>query len=441
VTGSVSSKPRDAVADAELPGRLERRAPGRWGLYAKEAESAERVWAGDLSRTAFRSEEGWAARWWGSEGSGHGLRFAAGTSPAALLDAIEDAERHAVEHEPTPEWPASTTPPAKVPAIETPDEHFGQLAAALEEASGRTCELARLAVRAGATAERIRNGAGLDVSQTRTVVDGVATVVGRRPGGASGTAGAARSGEVRLSFQGTALPDWAALARRLADAATLPLADPAAAPARGQWLLDPAVGAALLAAIAPIFTSDRPPRWLVRGRFASTDLKIVDDASPDAPFDGEGVATRRVLLCEDGQLLGGLRDLRAARRTGRPSTGHGKRSSFRTPPAAGPRRIFFEGAAPRPAAELLASVTRGLYASALTAPARIDLEADRFEVEFTGIAIVAGRARGPVAGARVSGRITELLARIRALATDLQCFPMPFPSGAPTMLVERATFE
>ena len=301
-----------------------------------------------------------------------------------------------------------------------------------------------MSVRRGIAAERIRNGAGLDVSQTRDAIDGVATVVGRRAAGKGGAAGAghaARSGEVRLSFQAAALPDWTALARRLADAATLPLADPAAAPARGQWLLDPAVGASLLAAIAPIFTSDRPPLWLVRGRFAAPEMKIVDDASPDAPFDGEGVATRRVLLCEDGQLLGGLRDLRAARRTGRPSTGHGVRPSFRTPPAAGPRRLFFEGAAPRPAAELLASVTRGLYASALTAPARVDLDDDRFEADFTGIAIVAGRARGPIAGARVSGRISELLARIRGLASDLQCFPMPFACGAPTLLVERATFE
>ena len=76
----------------------------------------------------------------------------------------------------------------------------------------------------------------------------------------------------------------------------------------------------------------------------------------------------------------------------------------------------------------------------LTAPARVDLEADRYEIEFTGIAIVAGRAQGAVAGARVSGRVSDLLKRISAVSTDLQFFPMPLPVGSPTLLVERATF-
>jgi predicted Zn-dependent protease len=70
----------------------------------------------------------------------------------------------------------------------------------------------------------------------------------------------------------------------------------------------------------------------------------------------------------------------------------------------------------------------------------VDLEADRYEIEFTGIAIVAGRAQGPVAGARVAGRVSDLLRRISAVSADLQFFPMPLPVGAPTLLVERATF-
>jgi predicted Zn-dependent protease len=93
------------------------------------------------------------------------------------------------------------------------------------------------------------------------------------------------------------------------------------------------------------------------------------------------------------------------------------------------------------ARDLLAAVRRGLFASALTAPIRMDLERDRFEIEFTGISIIAGRAQGPVAGARARGRISQLLRRIAAVSTDRQFFPCPFPTGAPTLLVERADFD
>jgi predicted Zn-dependent protease len=86
-------------------------------------------------------------------------------------------------------------------------------------------------------------------------------------------------------------------------------------------------------------------------------------------------------------------------------------------------------------------VRRGLFASALTAPVRVDLERDRFEVEFTGISIIAGRAQGPVAGARARGRLSQLLRRISGISTDRQFFPCPWPTGAPTLLVERADFD
>ena len=417
-----------AAPDGELRGRLERRAPGQWELYRKTGESWELAASPGLSRTAWRREEGWAARWWDRGGP----RFAAASSPGALRGALEDAARYAVADEPPPEWPTRVAASPPEIAIEPPPALFQELARAVAAASRGECTLAGLTLRRGSTRERIENGAGLDVGLARSAFDGVATAIGRRGG---------RAREVRVAFQAAEPPPIDPLARRLCDAAVLPLEEPASPPARGQWLLDPAVGAALLAALAPVFTAERPPLWIARGSLASPEVSIADDASGDAPFDGEGVATRRVLLVDQGRLAAGLYDLRAASRAGRASTGHGVRPSFRMPPAAGPRRLFFETSSPRTAADLLASVTRGLYASALTAPVRVDLAEDRFEIEFTGISVVAGRARGPIAGAKASGRISELLHRARALSGDAQFFPMPFAAGAPTIFVERASFD
>ena len=421
--------PAAAVSEEILPGRLEARAPGNWELYAKSAESFERVATGDASRAVWRREEGWAARTWADNGP----RFAAGTSPETLLAALADAERFAPEVEAPPDWPTHTATSTPASPVEAPPELFAELASAVREAANGVGALSRLALRRGRVSERILNGRGLAVVQSREELDGVATVVGHR---------GERAVEVRLAFAfGNQAPDVPALARRLADAASLPLAEPSAPPSNGEWLLDPAIGAALLAAIAPVFTSERPPRWIVRGSLASPDTGVADDASSDAPFDGEGVATRRVLLVEEGRLAGTLHDLRSAKRAGRSSTGHGVRTSFRTPPAPGPRRIFFETKTPRPAAELLAAVRRGVYASSLISPVRVDLEADRYEIEFTGVAVTAGRARGSIPAARSTGRLSELLRRIRALSKDAQFFPLPFPAGAPTILVERANFE
>ena len=421
-------RPSAAASVESLPARLEERAPGRWELYAKAAESWERVTTIESSRTAWRREEGWAARVWEDDG----LRFAAGASPGELLEGLSDASGFASESEPAPAWPSRVVAAGPASPSQKPPDLFEVLARRLSEITSGACSLARLSLRQGTISETIRNGGGLDVAQARSELDGVATAIARRGD---------RASEVRIPFRGPQAPDPEALARRLGDAATLPLAEPASPPSRGEWLLDPAVGAALIAGLAPLFTSERPPRWIARGALASPEVGIADDASSDSPFDGEGVATRRVLLVEAGQRVGSLLDLRTARRRGGTSTGHGVRPSFRTPPSAGARRIFFETKSPRPAADLLAAVRRGVYASAVLAPPRIDLVADRFEIAFTGVAVLAGRAKGPIPAARASGRLSDLLRRIQALSADVQFFPLPFAAGAPTMLIEPASFD
>jgi predicted Zn-dependent protease len=416
------------VSAADLARELARRAPGQWELYRKTAESREAESSPALRRAAWRREEGWAARWRESGGP----RFAAATSAEELALALDAAGRIPVAESPAPDWPAGTGTAPGETAVAPPPDLFEDLARAVAAASRGEAVLGALTLRSGRAEERITNAAGLDVVQEHRALDGVALCMARR---------GSRRREARLPFRWDAAPELEALARRLADAATLPLSDRPSPFSSGQWLLDPAVGAALAAAIAPLFLTDRPPRWVVRGQATSRLLSVVDDASRDAAFDGEGVRTRRVPLVEEGQLVGRLLDLDAAKRSGGHSTGHGVRPSFRLPPRPGPRRMFFETSAPATSAALLASVNKGLFASALTAPVRVDVAADRYEVEFTGVSVVAGRAGGPVAGARATGRLSELLRRISGVSTDTQFFPSPYPAGSPTLLVERATFE
>ena len=92
----------------------------------------------------------------------------------------------------------------------------------------------------------------------------------------------------------------------------------------------------------------------------------MDDAAPDAPFDGEGTRTRRVVVVADAARSAARSTISLSARSARVrSTGHGVRRSYRTPPARAARRLFFETERPLAAKELLAAVRRGLFASAL----------------------------------------------------------------------------
>ncbi|PYQ37636.1 MAG: hypothetical protein DMF55_00020 [Acidobacteria bacterium] len=425
------------MIDVDLERELERRFPGAWELYRKTADSRELETSAASRHEAWRREEGWAVRWW--EG---GLRFATGSDRQRLAAAIPLAGKLPARSEPAPPFPTGGVIPegGQIPlhpddptaAVAAPPDVFAPLAQLVSEKSRGEAVLVTLTLRQGRAVEEIRNAAGGRVRMQSSQLDGVARALGRR---------GPHMCERRSVFRWDAEPDLAGVAGRLADGATLPLAARGPTFSRGAWLLDPAVAASLLAALAPLFCVDTLPLWVKRGEIASRRVTIADDASADAPCDGEGTPTRRVVLVEDGALVSRLHDLRSARRAGGASTAHGVRPSYRNPPRPGARRLFFEtsgGVSPR---ELLGGVARGIFARALTAPVFVDLEADRYEVEFTGVALIAGRASEPVAGARVSGRISELLTRITQVATDRQFFPMPYPIGAPTVLVERVNFQ
>jgi len=416
------------MIDGDLEGDLERRSPGAWELYRKTAETRELDVSAVARGEIRRREDGWAARWWDG-----GLRFASASDPGRLASAMALAAQLPVREEAPPPFPRrDVRREGSTGAVDPAPELFVPLSQLVSEKSRGEAVLSSLTVRRGRAVEEIRNAAGLSVRMESSRIDGVARALGRR-----GT----RACERRSVFRWDAEPDLSGLAGRLADGATLPLAARGLSFPRGAWLLDPAVAAAMLAALAPLFAAENLPRWVKRGELASRRVTIADDASADAPCDGEGTATRRILVVEAGALASRLYDLRSAARASAHPTGHGVRPSYRTPPRPGPRRLFFETAGGVAPPELLAGVGRGVFARALTAPVMVDLEGDRYSVEFTGVVILGGRASEPVAGARVSGRISEFLARVAGVATDRQFFPMPYPVGAPTLLVERASFE
>ena len=234
-----------------------------------------------------------------------------------------------------------------------------------------------------------------------------------------------------------------ALARRLAD--RLAVTGSGAPPGRDtgeEVLLAPCVVARLLAGLLPFLVGPGPGSRLIgaRGRFGSERLTLIDNGrfpggAFEAPVDGEGVATREVVLVENGvfrqPLLAWWQEGAAP---GDPS-GCARRPGWRDLPSPGPTHLYLKPEPRTSVASLLGALAQGHYLIEVTGPGRFDLAADRFDLPVCGFAVKSGRASAPVAGAWLSGGIGAFLKGIVGVGRDLTFHPLDGMIGSPTVLV------
>lgn len=412
------------------------RSGAEWELYAKRAVSREIRLTVDRREESERQEEGYAARW---RERGMTL-FAAASSPEQLLGAARHAVRvPVVSASSLPSLPSGRYPDAASAALAPPPDFFGTLSPLLASESKGQARLTSVTAAHGSIVDRLENGAGFAGERWRKFGYGNAQAVG--------VAGDRRvSADLVFLLEPGEDIELARIARALADRALLPLKGRALSFSRGELLLDPAVAATLLAETIPLFCGGAlrktlSARYLDReGHFSTAGMSLIDDATAEGPFDGEGIPVRRNLVVGGGVFRGSLHDLTSAQRSGEKPTGNALRDSYRHPPRPGTACLFLESDRPASPAEMLERVSRGLYASALIAPPRVDLENDRFDLEVEGWAIQAGRAKAPVARAVVTGRLSECWRRLSAAGSDRRWFVRRSRVGAPTLLFERATF-
>lgn len=144
-------------------------------------------------------------------------------------------------------------------------------------------------------------------------------------------------------------------------------------------------------------------------------IRIVEDplrlrGLASRAFDGEGLATSRRALVEDGRIFGWLTNAAAARQLGAPLTGHATRGGV------GTSNVYLEPGQPTPA-ELMADIAEGVYVTTLFGQG-VNLVTGDYSRGAAGFRIVNGALAGPVAEITVAG---HLLAMFRALtaANDL----------------------
>lgn len=219
--------------------------------------------------------------------------------------------------------------------------------------------------------------------------------------------------------------------------------------ARMPVVFDPYVAGQFLGVLASAVTGEavQKGRSLLAGRLGQEvagGLTLIDDgriegAPGSAPWDGEGVPTRRTEVIRDGVLNSFLYDTISARREGRQSTGNASRAGFKSVPGPSPSNLAFQStnqskkAVLREAGRaLLVQDFHGVHSGAN--PVSGD-----FSVGVTGRLLEDGQPGRPVKEVTIAAPMLEILSRIVAVADDRRWLPFGGSYGGATTLVSEMT--
>jgi PmbA protein len=151
------------------------------------------------------------------------------------------------------------------------------------------------------------------------------------------------------------------------------------------------------------------------------------------PFDGEGVATRRTVVIEQGRLANFLFDTYSARKLQGHSTGNAARSVGEAPRVA-PTNFVLRAGATAPA-EIIRSVQRGLYVTELIGFGVNPVTGD-YSRGAVGQWIESGECVHPVEEITIAGNLLTMYDSIEVVGNDLE---RRHAVTSPTVKIARMT--
>jgi PmbA protein len=160
-------------------------------------------------------------------------------------------------------------------------------------------------------------------------------------------------------------------------------------------------------------------------RVGATGLHLVDDGhlvdGPGAaPFDGEGVPTRRTVLIDDGVLQCFLHNTATAARGNTTSTGNARRASFKSTPGVSAHNLFL-APGELDQAGLLAQAGEGLLVQDVSGVhSGANPVTGDFSVGVSGLLFRGGELAEPVREATVAAQLLDILQGIVAVGSDLR---------------------
>ncbi len=170
--------------------------------------------------------------------------------------------------------------------------------------------------------------------------------------------------------------------------------------------------------------------------FAS-GIRVVDDplrkrGLRSHPFDGEGVAVKKMNLIEDGILTSWFLDSATARELGMTTTGHATRG-VSSPPSPAPTNLHLEPGTLTPA-ELIRETGTGFYVTDLIGMGTNIVSGD-YSRGASGFWIENGELTYAVAEVTIAGHLSDMF-RTLTPANDLK---FRYGTNAPTVRVEGLT--
>jgi len=185
---------------------------------------------------------------------------------------------------------------------------------------------------------------------------------------------------------------------------------------------------------------------------AAKGVTLIDDGTiPAFPgsyaFDDEATPAERTVLIEDGIQRGYLCDRVWGAKLGMPSTGSGRRQSFRYPPIPRMRNTFIDKG-PVPAADIVAATKRGIYITDVGGGGQVDVITGNFMMGVgEAYLIEGGQLTRPIKNATISGMGIEAMKSIDMVGDDLKLNPSagrcgkmqsaPVGFGMPTIRVRN----
>ena len=150
------------------------------------------------------------------------------------------------------------------------------------------------------------------------------------------------------------------------------------------------------------------------------------------PFDGEGVATRRLALIEDGTLRSWLLDCATARELSLTTTGHASRGTSSVP-SPSPSNLHMAAGTATPEA-LIADIKDGFYVTDLIGMG-VNMVTGDYSRGASGFWIENGARTYPVSEVTIAGHLLDIF-RSLTPANDLI---FRYGTNAPTLRLEGLT--
>src|SRR6202043_3548389 len=157
-------------------------------------------------------------------------------------------------------------------------------------------------------------------------------------------------------------------------------------------------------------------------KIAGDQVTVIDDGTMvggfgTAPFDGEGIPTRRTVVIENGVLNSYLMNTYTAKKLGLKTTGNASRGLAGTP-GIGPGNYFLQPGTRTPK-QLISEIKEGLYVTEFLGHGA-NLVTGDYSRGASGLWISGGEFVDPVEEITVAGNLKEIFFNISEIANDLE---------------------